>query len=533
MALATRLWTHAATRVILLTNQQYRAESFVQLGEILRLAARRDPHKTAVIEGETQLSFRDYDRAADRFSHLLLGAGIEKGDRVAAVLFNSIDYGVVHFGNARTGSVLVHISPMYAAPEIARILERTAPRVLVIDAGLADKIDQIRDRLTSVEKIVVVDDGFLGALEEYPATPPGISIDPSDPVGMTFTGGTTGEPKGAVVSHMARYVSSYTTALEHRVTGADVTGILTPMFHAVGLMIWYQATMLAGCTAVIFRKWDAARFIDQAERHGISSVFMVPVQVRDMIRSPAFDADRLKSLKNIGAGGALTPEGLIDDCRAALPHCDYTDHYGQSETGVLTILKPWQSAAHPGSIGQPAMGVDLRVADPDGNPVPPGTIGELISRGPFMMTEYFDNPDETARYFKNGDGWGWSGDLALMDEDGFVTLVGRSKEMIVSGGINIYPREVEILLEHHPAVADCSVFGVPDERWGEALIAYVVAEDGVAIDTDTLLAHCVEQLARYKRPREILFVDRIPKTPSGKVQKPLLRDAYLDGRVLP
>lgn len=270
-----------------------------------------------------------------------------------------------------------------------------------------------------------------------------------------------------MVSHNARFVSAWTTALEHRVTGEDVAGILTTMFHAVGLMIWHQATMLAGCTAVIFRKWEAADFIDQAERHAISSVFMVPVQARDLIRSPVFDADRLKSLRNIGAGGALTPEGLIGECRAALPNCDYTDHYGQSETGVLTILRPWEAKAHRGFIGRAATGVDLRIADYNGNPVPPGTIGELISRGPFMMEGYFENKAETTAYFR--DAWGWSGDLAVADEDCFITLVGRSKEMIVSGGINVYPREIEITLEEHPAVLECTAFGVPDDRWGEAL----------------------------------------------------------------
>ena len=166
--------------------------------------------------------------------------------------------------------------------------------------------------------------------------------------------------------------------------------------------------------------------------------------------------------------------------------------------------------------------------------MPPGTVGELIRRGPFLMEGYFENDDETATYFRNGNGWGWSGDLAITDEDGFITLVGRSKEMIVSGGINIYPREVEIVIEDHPAVAECTIFGVPDDRWGEALIAYVVRRVAAANTTeDVLLAHCTEQLARYKRPREIVFVSNIPKTPSGKIQKPLIRDAYLAGRKLP
>ena len=500
------------------------------MGDILRFAARRDPRKTAILAGDRQMTFAEYDAASNRFANLLAAAGLRKGDRIASVLFNGAEYGIVHFGNARAGSILVHVSPMYAAPEIGRIVERTRPRVLVADIAVADKIGKIRSQMGSVERILYVGGDFDDALRTQPDTDPAIAIDPADPVAMTFTGGTTGEPKGAVVSHTARYVSSWTTALEHRVTGADVTGILTPMFHAVGMMIWYQATVLAGCTSVVFRKWEAADFVEKTEGHGISSVFMVPVQARDLIRSAAFDAQRLASLRNIGAGGALTPPGLIAECRAALPHCDYTDHYGQSETGPLTILKPWQAAAHPGSIGQAAVGVELRVAGEDGSEVPAGTVGELICRGPFMMEGYFEDPDETARYFRSGDGWGWTGDLATMDEDGFVTLVGRSKEMIVSGGINIYPREIEIALEAHPSVEECTAFGVPDDRWGEALVAYVVRRNGAAATGDDLLVHCTERLARYKRPREIVFVEAIPKTPSGKVRKPLLRDAYLDGR---
>ena len=290
---------------------------------------------------------------------------------------------------------------------------------------------------------------------------------------MTFTGGTTGRPKGAVVSHTARYVSAASTAREHQITEEDVVGVVVPMFHAVGLMIWYQAAILRASTAVILRRWDPAEFIAQAERHGISSVFLVPVQVRDLLRSPAFDRKRLSSLKNIGVGGAPTPPGLIEECRAALPHCGYTDHYGQSETGPLTILKPSETEAHAGTVGRPAEGVELRIVDGDGNPVPAGTVGELVTRGPYMMEGYFGDEEETARYFRGG--WGWTGDLGRADEDGYVTLVGRSREIIISGGFNIHPSEVETALASHPAVEDCTVFGVPDDRWGEAPVAYVVA----------------------------------------------------------
>ena len=501
------------------------------LGEILRLAAERAPRKTAAIASGQQIDFREYDRLANRFAHLLIAHGVRPGDRIASLLFNSLEYGVVHFGNARAGSVLVHIPPLYAAAEIAEILERTRPRVLVVDSAVQDRLNV--DVRSATPTVIVTGvpalDGALGFGEATAAqsdAPPKRDIDPAAPVGMTFTGGTTGRPKGAVVSHTARFVSATSTAREHQVTAQDVVGVVTPMFHAVGLMIWYQASILTGCTSVIFRKWDPAEFIAATERHGISSVFLVPVQVRDLLRSPAFDRDRLASLKNLGVGGAPTPPGLVEECRAALPHCGYTDHYGQSETGPLTILKPWDTKTHAGTVGQAAAGVDLRIVDPDGNPVPRGTIGEVVARGPFLMEGYFEDDEETARYFR--DGWGWTGDLAVADAEGYIRLVGRSREVIISGGFNIYPSEVETALASHPAVEDCTVFGVPDERWGEAPVAYVVREGDVS--TDELIAHCESRLARYKRPREIVFVETIPRTPSGKVRKPPLRAAYLKAR---
>lgn len=494
----------------------------MELGEILRRAARQAPEKTAIIADGQRLDYRAYDRLANRFANVLIAQGVGPGDRIATVLFNSPEYGVVHFGNARAGSVLVHIPPLYAAAEIAEIVERTRPRLLVVDAAIQNRIGaEIRSAVPTV--MVAGSADLEDALAAVSDRPPDRAIDPAAPVAMTFTGGTTGRPKGAVVSHTARYVSAASTAHEHRITDRDVVAVVVPMFHAVGLMIWYQAAILRGCTAVILRRWDPADFIAATERHGISSVFLVPVQVRDLLRSPAFDSKRLASLRNIGVGGAPTPPGLIEECREALPHCGYTDHYGQSETGPLTILKPHDTKAHAGTVGRSAEGVELRIVDADGNPVPPGTVGELVTRGPYLMEGYFGDEKETARYFR--DGWGWTGDLGRADEDGYITLVGRSREIIISGGFNIHPSEVEAALTSHPAVEDCTVFGVPDERWGEAPVAYVVR--AADISGNDLIAHCTDRLARYKRPREIVFVSTIPRTPSGKVQKPLLRDAYL------
>ncbi len=492
----------------------------MRLGEILRLAALRAPRKAAVIAGDEEITFAEFDRLANRFAHFLLATGVRPGDRVACLLFNSLEYGVVHFGNARAGGVLVHIPPRYAAAEVADILERSDPRILVVD-------EEVRDRVPDSFGGVLVPVGARGLRDVLAdaADPPPALVRPDDPVAMTFTGGATGRPKGALVSHRARYLSALSTAFEHGLTDRDVVGVVTPMSHAVGLMIWFQAAIVAGATSVLFRKWDPGDFVAETGRRRITAVFLVPVQVRDLLRAPAFDAGKLASLVNLGAGGAPTPPGLMRAWREQVPHCGYTDHYGQSETGPLTILKPWDSACRPGAIGQAAHGVELRIVDREGKPVVPGATGELVARGPFLMKEYFRDPGETARYFRQGDGWGWTGDLGFRDADGFVTLVGRSVEKIVSGGISVHPREIEAGLETHPAVEDCAVFGVPDERWGEAPIAIVEARGEV--DAEELIRHLAGRIARYKRPREIVFVTRIPRTPSGKVRKGRLREAYL------
>ncbi len=503
------------------------------LGEILRHTAARTPGRTAVIAGDRRLDYAAYDGLANRFANLLISSGIRPGDRVACLLFNGPEYGIVHFASARAGCVLVHVPPLCTENEIAGILDRTRPGALVCDATLRSRLPT-RDAAPTVIVVGARASGaelaFDRALRTQPDRAPELDLNPAAAAAMTFTGGATGRPRGVVVSHAARHVSAMTTAREHGVTEREVVGVVTPMFHAAGLLIWHQAAVLGGATSVLFRTWDPADFIARTERHRISSAFLVPVQVRDLLRSPAFDRRRLASLKNIAVAGAPTPAGLIGDWLAALPHCGYTNHYGQSETGPLTILGPGDSEAHPETVGRAAHGVALRIVDRRGVSLPPGRVGELVARGPFLMDGYFEDEEETARYFRGGDGWGWTGDLALADRDGFIRLVGRSRELIISGGFNIHPGEIETALGNHPAVEDCVVFGVPDARWGEAPVAQVVAATGRPASSAELRRHCADRLARFKLPREIVFVERIPRTASGKVQRRRLRDAWLAGR---
>lgn len=501
-------------------------------GEILRLSALRHPKRIALIYGEQRIDYDALDRAANRFANAVLGLGIGKGDAVAIMSRNLPEYVVAHFGNARTGAILVNTAPAYAPDELVAILGNTRARVIVVEAAFQNKIADLVDRLPHLNHVVVIgepaNDGWINFddfLAEAPETIPSVALSDTDAFAMTFTGGTTGLPKGAMVSHRARFVSCWTTAIEHEVTPGDIIGLLTPFYHAMGSVVWTPTAIFMGATCVIQTGWDAEAFINAVDEHGITCSFMVPIQLQQILSDEHFDAGKLSTLRKIACGGAITPPDLVHEIAAKLPRVRFVNHYGQSETGPVCTLRPDDPRDKATTIGRPAIGVELRLVDGTGNDVPQGEPGEIVVRGPFLMNGYFENPEETGAYFRSGDGWGWTGDLATADADGFLTLVGRSKDMIISGGVNIYPREVELVLEKHQAVRDCTVFGIPDEKWGEALCAYVVVNS--AVTEETIIAHCTEHLARFKRPKIICFVEQIPKTPAGKVQKPVLRAAFL------
>jgi acyl-CoA synthetase (AMP-forming)/AMP-acid ligase II len=484
---------------------------------------------------------------ANRFANAIASLGIGKPHTIAIMSRNIPEYVVAHYGCAQTGAILVNLMTAYAPDELVAILSTTEARLIVVEDMFQEKITQIIGRLPNLQQIVVIGElpsakptspkpeawiSFDNFIDGQPATPPGLALLDTDPFAMTFTGGTTGLPKGAVVSHRSRFVSTYTTAIEHEVTEADVVGLLTPLYHTMGSLVWLSTALFVGATTVMVTGWDPGAFIEQTKRHAISCVLMVPVQLRQLLDDEFFDANKLASLRKIACGGAVTSGDLVSAVNEKLPDALFINHYGQSETGPICIYRYNHPRDKAGTIGRPAVGVDFALLDPEGNPVALGETGEIVVRGPFMMEGYYNNPDETASYFKKGDGWGWTGDLATIDEDGFVTLVGRSKEMIISGGVNIYPREVEIVLENHAEVVDCTVFGIPDDTWGEALCALIVLGKGSGLAEADLRTHCTEHLARFKQPKIIRFVDDIPKTPSGKVQKPLLRAAFLKGEAL-
>ena len=501
-------------------------------GDMLRRSAERFPQKPAIFWEGSALSYQALDDAANRLANALVAQGIAKGSKVGIISRNRTEYGISFFGVARSGAVIVNVSVLYAPDELVYVLDKADIELLFYEDLFADKVDAVRDRLPKLNKTVRIasddSDEFTSFYQSSPADLPAVDIHEDDPFCMTYTGGTTGRPKGVLVSHRNRAVTAHTVMVEEAIDERDVVGIATPMFHVAALNIMFQPAILAGATTTLLSKWDAGDFADMAQRTGMTAAFMVPTQVSMVVSDPQFDAAKFASWRKLSFAGAPMPDWVQHKMLEVLPDVKMTQIYGQSEMGVLTSLRHWYLPEKLGSVGRQAYNVDVAVIDADGHPVAPGEIGEIVSRGDNVMLEYYDEPEQTAAFWRHG--WAHTDDVGTIDEDGFITLVDRSKDMIISGGENVYPKEIENAIYDHEAVAECAVFGIPHDKWGEVPAAYVCLKDNAELSEQDLVAHCAARLAQFKRPRVVKFVDEFPKTPIGKIQKNILREPYWKDR---
>lgn len=520
-------------------------------GDMLRRSAARFPVKPAIIfrgpEGAQRvLAYRELDAQANQLAHALLALGLPKGAKVSVLSRNLPEYGVVFFGVARTGLVLNNVSILYAADELAWVLNKSDAEVLIVDAAFAERLPAVRAQCPGLRHVVLIGPEQKAASDQsehaqsaihfealiagQPTTPPEAELDERDPFCMTYTGGTTGRPKGVLVSHRAREVTAHTVVVEERLVPEDVVAIVTPLFHVAALNIMFQPAVLIGATCVFVTPWSPTAFIDACEAERITAAFMVPTQANTLVTHAAFDPMRLASWTKLSFAGAPMPDWVQVELMARLPQLKLTQIYGQSEMGVIAALPAHLLPAKLGSVGRQPFNVDLAVLRPDGTPVAVGEIGEVATRGDNMMTEYYNEPEQTAAFFKMGDGWGLSGDVATIDADGCITLVDRAKDMLISGGENVYPKEIEDAIYSLPQVAEVAVFGIPDDKFGEVPAAYILLRPGAELTEAEVVARCEAQLARLKRPRLVKFVDGFPKTPIGKIQKTVLKEPFWQGR---
>jgi acyl-CoA synthetase (AMP-forming)/AMP-acid ligase II len=515
------------------TRQTFDIGTVATTGDILSEAARRAPEKTALIVAGKPYSFSRIEADANRFAQALLAQDLPPGAHIAIMCRNGHEYVAAHFGAARTPYVLVHLSTRYTPDELVHTMNLTAARAIIIDAETKAALDRARPLLDTAPFVISVDPGLGGAVAEFealiadqPAAAPDFAPAPEDVFSILFTGGTTGKPKGALTTHVSRVTSGAAAIEDHPIHGDDIAAVTTPLCHAAGLFTWFQPVLWAGATAVLMPHWDAGDFIAATAAHGINSAFVVPAQVALLLDHPDFDAEKLSTLRAIICGGAAAHPRLVERFETALPDCDFVVAFGSTETGHVISQQPAERRAKPGSLGKTGPRIELGVfAKPD-VPAKPGEIGEIATRGSHLFAGYLDAPDETRAYFRSGEEWGWMGDLGFKDVDGTLTLIGRSKDMILSGGMNIYPAEIEDAVSEYPGLAECAAFGVANEKWGELPALAVVATPGAKLDTDAMLEFAANKLARHKRPRRIELLDELPRTGAGKLQRNVLKERF-------
>ncbi|MDP6565577.1 MAG: long-chain-fatty-acid--CoA ligase [Alphaproteobacteria bacterium] len=492
---------------------------------------------------EFQGRSHDWTQFGDRISRLADGLGrlgLQRGDRVAVLSLNNDRYMEAYFGVPWGGFVLVPINTRLAPPEIVYWLNDSGASVLMVDDAFVGVLPKIQDQLDSLRHVVYLGDGEVPAgLTAYEGVLDGASAvaaadTASDDLAMLYyTGGTTGRSKGVMLSqHNVMYNAlQFAPTVGYRKSSVYLHA--APMFHIADGTSTYAIATVAG-TSVIIPSFEPTAALGAIQEHGITITLWVPTMINMAVHHPDVESYDLSSLKDIMYGASPMPEAVVRRAMEVMPHTRFHHAYGQTESApILTILEPERHITDPeigklGSCGQALLGVELKIVDEDDKEVPADTVGELCARGDNVMLGYWNQPELTAAAKR--DGWLHTGDGARMDDEGFVYIVDRVKDMIISGGENVYSAEVENAIYQHPGVAECAVIGVPDDKWGERVHAIVHLHDGQNLGEEQIIEHCQQLIAGFKCPRSVEFkAEPLPLSGAGKILKAQLREPYWEG----
>ena len=522
-------------------NTALAAESFC---DVVRDHARVQGDVIAFTYAGEEISFAELDDGANRAANGLTALGVKPGERVAFLGKNHPLYFEAFLGAARIGAVMTPVNWRLAAPEVAYILDNCQARVVFIGEGFAEVLSGIRTDCPRLEQVIGIDaPDFAGTdyrtwRDGFAATPPAHRVRAEDDALQLYTSGTTGKPKGAVMTHGSILSSRDATAggdemrsWQEPIPG-DVTLLAMPCFHISGTGTGI-GTMVAGTNSIVLPEYDPTKALDLIANFNISKIFLVPAAIQILLNHPRVAETDFSRLKYITYGASPIPLELMREAMRVIG-CGFVQMYGMTETsGTIVALDPEdhvpEGSPRMRSVGKPLAGVEPKILDEAGNPVPVGTVGEIATRSAKNMRGYWNNPEATAATI-DAEGWLRTGDAGYLDEDGYLYIHDRVKDMIISGGENVYPAEVENALYSHPKVADVAVIGVPDAKWGEAVKACVVVKPGETLTEAELIAHARTLIAGYKCPKSVDFIPALPRNPSGKILRRELRAPYWVGK---
>jgi long-chain acyl-CoA synthetase len=496
----------------------------------LRVSAARTPSKIALICAQQRRTYAELLERVNRVGARLAGLGFGPGDRAMVIAPNCIEYPELICGVADAGGIIATLSPRCTTAEVSAAINNCRARVLFVHAANMGQVD--RAALPSAEHVIVLGEEYEAWLRAADPTrspmlsPAGPPVAETDPFTLVYSSGTTGKPKGIVISHRSRTLTFHAMAMEYGCYGPDDVQLgIAPMAHGAGFA-FIMCSVYFGGTVEILPKFDAELVVGKLAGGGFTGVFMVPTHYSSIfaLESAVLERHRGKAraLRTIMSNAAALPQVLKEKIVGYWGPGLLHETYGSTECGIVTNLRPQYQLEKPRCVGPPFALNEVRLLDEAGCDVADGEVGELYSRSPYLFNDYYEQPAETAAAWR--DGWVSAGDLARRDADGHYYIVDRRKDMVVSGGINVYPREVEEVLQSHPAVHEVAVIGVPDDHWGERLRAYFVAKPERHASSDDLEAWCRARLAGYKVPKEFRAIAELPRNAAGKVLKKELRE---------
>ena len=498
-------------------------------------SCKTNPHKTCVVQGDLRLTYAQMAERGNRLARALVERGLKPGDRVAIFLTNCFQFAEMLYAIAKIGGIFLNLNFRLREEETSYILRNAEPKILILGDRYVELINNIRPRLSFIECFIVMGQ-HPSDMQDYesvlshqsPAPYPCISVQGDDTACLIYTSGTTGLPKGAMLTH-----ANLVTPLKDKYFIPAGTLLLNvPMYHIAGVLSTL-VPLYRGDTQIVLPQFETGIFLEIVEKEKVATTYLVPTMLQGILDHPDFPKRDLSSLKAIGYGASPMPVKLLLRAKDLLK-VDYTNYFGLTEsTGIVSVLSPEDHRLEGGKdelgkktrrlagIGHSIPEGEVRIVDDQDRDVPIGKVGEILARGKKIMKGYWNNPKATEETLRGG--WLHTGDLARMDEEGYLYLAGRKKDMIIRGGENIYPVEIENVLHSHPKVLEAAVIGVPDEYWGEIVKAVIILRPGERSTSEEIIGYCRERLASYKKPAIVEFVDALPKNAMQKVLKNVLR----------